>query len=712
MTEPVVNAHQLPLDEDAGFATTPATGASATTNVAPLLESQIESQKAAQEAGAPTLAALFRDRNVRHSLELFDDIALTTIENGLFVKNGKSYVKCLATGKDRPAKPEEIVRQLWIHRLIHHYGYPQHRLGIEFPITFGRDTSKRADIVVFDTERFNVPYIIVEVKAIKLKDGKDQLRSYCNGTGAPIGVWSNGGQVAIYHRRDPNYFSELPELPSATENIETIVNQPWTIETLIEKSHNRERDKPLKQIILEMEDEVLANAGVDVFEEVFKLIFTKLYDELSVYSGKTKYLRFRNTNTETDVRNRIGELFDEARKRWEGVFPADDRIKLTGSHLVVCVSYLEEYKLFNSNLDVIDEAFEYLINQTSKGEKGQYFTPRWVIDMCVKMLNPKEDEYLIDTACGSAGFTVHSIFKVWHDIIADEGLEVSHLFTLDKKPERCYEYVRERVFAIDFDEKAVRVARCLNLIAGDGQTNVLHLNTLDWKRWDDWTKGEEWQETYFEGWKKFKRLTTKRNDFRHFNFDVLMANPPFAGDIKQSDMLAPYDLAHKPNGKPETKVGRDLLFIERNLDFLKPGGRMAVVLPQGRFNNSSDKRLREYIAEHCRILAVVGLEVNTFKPHTGTKTSVLFVQKWNDDSTQGPVCERKDDYPIFFATQRLPAKDSSGEKLIAVKDGHPLQDQHGHWVVQHDLFNHEGLTQDGIAEAFQEFAKREQLSFF
>ncbi len=139
---------------------------------------------------------------------------------------------------------------------------------------------------------------------------------------------------------------------------------------------------------------------------------------------------------------------------------------------------------------------------------------------------------------------------------------------------------------------------------------------------------------------------------------------------------------------------------------------MAVVLPQGRFNNASDKRLREFIVERCRILAVVGLELNTFKPHTGTKTSVLFVQKWNDDPTRGPLCPRIEDYPIFFATQRLSAKDSSGEKIVAVKDGKLLQDKHGHWVVQHDLFNHDGLTNDGIAEAFQEFAKREGLSFF
>jgi len=258
----------------------------------------------------------------------------------------------------------------------------------------------------------------------------------------------------------------------------------------------------------------------------------------------------------------------------------------------------------------------------------------------------------------------------------------------------------------------------LNLIAGDGETNILHLNALDWKKWDETTKQEDWADTYHLGWKKLRKLQTNKSDYRNFQFDVLMANPPFAGDIKQTDMLSPYDLAHKRakdggQGKLESAVGRDLLFIERNLDFLKPGGRTAIVLPQGRFNNSSDQRVREFIAERCRILAVVGLHGNTFKPHTGTKTSVIFLQKWNDDKDAGPVCPKVDDYPIFFATQRLPSKDNSGDKIIAKdKDGKFLRDSHGHWVVQHDFFNHDGLTQDGIAEAFEEFAAKEKLSFF
>jgi type I restriction enzyme M protein len=187
-----------------------------------------------------------------------------------------------------------------------------------------------------------------------------------------------------------------------------------------------------------------------------------------------------------------------------------------------------------------------------------------------------------------------------------------------------------------------------------------------------------------------------------------MANPPFAGEIKESRILAKYELGKKATGKYQDKIGRDILFIERNLDFLKPGGRMAIVLPQGRFNNSSDKHIREFIAERCRILAVVGLHGNVFKPHTGTKTSVLFVQKWDEK-----LCPKADDYPIFFATMQEPSKDNSGDKIFArEQDQRYLFDTHGHLIVKHDLFNHDGLTKDGIAEAFIEFAKKERLSFF
>jgi len=686
-----------------------------------------------------SLADILKDSNYRltqfsqDKIDLLEKSIVERVTRGIKVP----YFKCLVRKKEIKLTPEEVVRQLYVMVLHQEFGYSINRMEIEYAVSFGRE-KKRADIVIFDKEMTTAPYIMVELKKPKLKDGKEQLKSYCNATGAPIGIWSNGDSISYYHRKDPNYFEDIPGIPRADQKLSDILEERWTIEDLIAKDKLVTERKSLKDLILEMEDEVLANAGVDVFEELFKLIFTKLYDEMESGRNRSRHLEFRNYgDTESELKEKLQVLFERAKNRWEGVFTEESKIMLTPSHLSVCISSLQDVKLFNSNLDVVDEAFEYLINKSSKGEKGQYFTPRYVIDMCVKMLNPDEEETIIDTAAGSCGFPVHTIFHVWEKIMEDEGLDKSHLFTLEEKPSRCVDYVKDKVFAIDFDEKAVRVGRTLNLIAGDGQTNVLHLNTLDYERWDEKTEDEEWQDIYFEGWRRLKKLRATRNSNRDFKFDILMANPPFAGDIKESRILAKYELGKKPNGKYQSKVGRDLLFIERNLDFLKPGGRMAIVLPQGRFNNSSDKRVREFIAEHCRILGVIGLQGNVFKPHTGTKTSVLLVQKWDDE-----LCPKVEDYPIFFATMQEPSKDNSGEKIFVRKKDYPeiatqtqqetiniqdptssynstperldeyLLDTHGHLIVKHDLFNHDGLTQDGITEAFIEFAKKEDLSFW
>lgn len=652
------------------------------------------------------LASIIKESN--YKLTQFSDEAINAIEDNIVLKNGKTYVKCLVRNKDILLKPEEIVRQLYIYKLVHEYGYPVERMELERVINFGRE-KKRADIVIFSKTNSTAEEIIVELKKPKLKDGKEQLKSYCNATGAIIGVWTNGDQISYYHRKDPNYFEDIPNIPKENQKLKDILTERWTIDDLVKKDKLVSEKKSLKGLIEEMEDEVLANAGVDVFEEVFKLIFTKLYDEMESGRDKTRTLEFRNYgDTDEDLKNNIQKLFNKAKKKWEGVFNDDEKILLTASHLSVCVASLQDVKLFNSNLDVVDDAFEYLMSKSQKGEKGQYFTPRYVIDMCVKMLNPKKDEKMIDTAAGSCGFPVHTIFHVWKSILTEKGIPQSHLFTTEKKPSECEDYVKENVFAIDFDTKAVRVARTLNLIAGDGRTNVMHLNTLDYERWDDLIKDEEWEDIYHDGWKGLRAMRATKNQNRDFKFDILMANPPFAGDIKESRIITKYELGKNSKGKYQSKVGRDILFIERNLSFLKDGGRMAIVLPQGRFNNASDKYIRDFIAERCRILAVVGLHGNVFKPHTGTKTSVLFVQKWDDK-----LCPKKDDYPIFFATMREPSKDNSGEKIYRTnEDGSYMLDEHQHLIVKHDLYNHDGLTEDGIAEAFIDFAKKEHLSFF
>ena len=667
------------------------------------------------------IQTILKDSN--YHLDLFDESEIQTLREEILIQTvgGKEtpFIRCPVRRKAVQLKPEEVVRQLYATQLKEKYGYKPDRMRFEHLVNFGRER-KRADIVILDKDRPDTPYIIVEVKKPKLLDGKDQLRSYCNATGAPIAVWTNGQKISYYHRKDPNYFEEITDIPNADQTLADILNERFTLKDLILKDKLAAERKSLKDIILELEDEVLANAGVDVFEEVFKLIFTKLYDEFKSQNDKMfidrllrqnmnietipdddfRPMEFRNTGqTDTELQTKIQHLFNDAKNQWKGVFPEYSTFELSESHISVCVSSLQDVKLFNSNLQVVDEAFEYLVSKSAKGEKGQYFTPRHVIDMCVKMLNPKQGEYMIDTASGSCGFPVHTIFKL-----------TGTLFTNAEIPPEDKEHVL-KVFGIDFDEKTVRVARTLNLIAGDGETNVLHLNTLDYERWSDNTERDSrWVLTYGNGFNRLKALRTETEGNKLFNFDILMANPPFAGDIKERRILHQYTLGFKEDGKAQSKVGRDILFIERNLDFLKPGGRMAIVLPQGRFNNTSDKHIREFIAEHARILAIVGLHPNTFKPHTGTKTSVLFLQKWNDDPDEGPLCPRDNvgDYPIFFAVSEKGGKDNSGNYVFLDE----LDKKNGHLIIDHDLHNHNEELPPGIAEEFIKWAKSESLSFW
>ena len=351
-----------------------------------------------------------------YCLSLFSDVEVNALRENVFIKTAREkdtpFINCIVRDKDIQLKPEEIVRQLYATRLINHYGYSKKRLAFEYSVSFGRE-KKSADIVIFDKDRSDTPYIIVELKKPKLKDGKNQLRSYCNATGAPIGVWTNGEQISHYHRKDPNYFEDITDIPRAIQSLQDILTERFTLKDLIVKDKIANERKSLKNIILEMEDEVLANAGVDVFEEVFKLIFTKLYDEYlsqqdkgiinyflrqvtktavqhpnppSYLDGQDydalkeavngiddegfRVMEFRNTGqTDSELKHKIQNLFDDAIDQWKGVFPIGSTFALSDSHLSVCVSSLQDVKLFNSNLLVVDEAFEYLVNKSAKGEK-------------------------------------------------------------------------------------------------------------------------------------------------------------------------------------------------------------------------------------------------------------------------------------------------------------------------------------------------------
>lgn len=640
------------------------------------------------------VSRVFKNENRLYGLKEFADINL---EKALYITEQEThryYVRCLKSGNQKfvydakkgTCRPEEIVRQLWLFKLNHYYRYPLDRIGVEKSVHFGREIhAKAADIVVYKKDKIT-PFIIFEIKSPGEKKGIEQLKSYLSAEGSEIGVWSNGLERVILYRPYPKEFEDsLSEIPAADQTIDDLFEIKRTWPQLNPKFD-------FIEIVKRIEEIALAGSGANVFEEIFKLIYAKLYDEKLARERRVdQEVLFRKYRDPEKTYEIINRLFKNAANEWPDTFEVSDRIRLSPQRLSVCVPFLEDFRLFETGqgeYEIIDSAFEYLITEVSKGKKGQYFTPRHVIKMCVKMLNPQESEYLIDPACGSGGFLLHSMYHVWEKHLQSEAA--------------CKDYAARYIYGLDFDDNMRRISQALMLIAGDGKHHIFKRNSLD---------ARDWQGRDAEGARtELRRRLLVRDEaaedaeneksFRFLNFDVLLTNPPFAGENRNDPgLLRQYELAKK-DGKLRTNIERHILFLERSLDAVRPGGRLAVVLPQGVLNNTNMSHIREWLVNRARLLAVVGLHGNTFKPHTGTKTSVIFLQKWGKEAG-----EPLKDYSIYMAVSQKSGKDNSGD-YVHKKDENDqyLFDAKGRKVLDHDL--------DEIADKFIDFAKKEKFSFW
>lgn len=632
-----------------------------------------------------------------------------------FTKGERNKIKFRETGEDTNdiwcakrqrwlrARPEEVVRQLFLVWIQETLRYPLTRIQVEWPVQMGENAEKeRADIAVFSDNACTDPYVLFELKKPASKEGLDQLRSYLNWTGCFFGCWSNGNEYSFQLREEdratkkaPYKYRTIPRLPKLGEDLKDIL-KPLTYAELQPVPN-------LRALIEQLEHDALANAGVNAFDELFKLFFAKLHDEFQPKKRAADPVEFRvPVGSPEDVSRRFNDLFQAAKQRphWGEIFDEGDKLKLQGDALKLCASAIEPFALARTDLEVVDAAFEYLINPEQKGQKGQYFTPRPVVKMAVKMLNPQDGEKVIDPACGSCGFLIHTI---------------RHVQTLyGWSREQLYRYANEHLYAVDFDDRLKKVAKTMMIIAGDGKANVHCVNSLDVREWQNGTA---------------RAIGEFSKNVRDGDFDVVLTNPPFAGKVTGKTQLAAFDLYElamtgalrdeeeagedetaEDNGKKRAArnvagMRRDILFVERCLDFLKPGGRMAIVLPQGNLNNLGTRGLREYLGDRARLLAVVGLHVNTFKPFTGTKTSVVFLQKWGKDAGD-PIKA----YPVFMATSQRSGKDNGGEYVhktvaghIVDEDGTPITQSGKSPAIDHDL--------DEIAEAFVGWGKDQGLSF-
>lgn len=660
--------------------------------------------KEQQEKIKKILDKIFRDPRIKYGLKEFSNLKIDEVLNIFEKEKGKFYLTCLKRNKNllvwneekQRGAPEEIIRQLWIFKLIIDYSYPLDQIKVEENVYFGKEIKiKDADIVVYHKDKIS-PFIVIETKKPDEKSGLAQVKAYSSSMGALIAVWTNG-QVSqvLYRLHSSREYEYLSDIPKNGESVDDLKKKRLTLNDL-------KRDYDLTEILKILQELVFASTGEPMFNEVFKLIYAKIFDEIEARERVNKEVKFKVYFDNKQTFDEISVLFNSAKEKWEGVFESSDRIKLTPSLLKICVSNLQGIAILNKNTRIADEAFEFLLPDVAKAQKGQYFTPRHVIKAAIKILNPKSNEYVIDTACGSGGFLLEAMRWVWDKYLNKES---------DNKKT---DYAKKYIYGIDFEEMMHKISRALMTIAGDGSSNIFRLNSLDPSSWIEET------EEKLDARKRLKKLLKQLPDYRendenqkifkYFNFDVLLTNPPFAGEIHDPLLIQQYELTKNKKGKYPDKTERDLLFIERDLNFIKPGGRMAIVLPQGKLNNTNTEYIRLWLIEKARILAVVGLDNNTFKlpapaKGAGTKTSLLFLQKWNSDSEQGPLCPFKKDYPIFMAASKKSGKNSSGEYIyLKDKNGDPVKDEEENLVIDHDL--------DQIAEAFVKFAKEQKFSFW
>lgn len=561
----------------------------------------------------------------------------------------EGYIIDFISGQQVKASPEEVeATQVFSKILVEDYGYPKTQIQTrpQFHVKVRPSDTKKeypVDIAVFtDSERTDDSiYLIVECKKKNRKDGRTQLENYLTLSKANLGVWFNGEERFYLLKQNTDdgrvLFKEIPNIPKFGERLEDIgaIKRGDLIVTHNLKSTFKAiRNYLAANAIGATRDEVLA-------QQLINLIFCKIYDEK--YTSKDNIVRFRVGINETsvDVRTRIEKLFSDVKTKYKEVFTKEDVISLDDNSVAYIVGEMQNYCLIDAERDVLADAFETFIDHALKGGQGQFFTPRNVVKMMVEILDPDDDDMVIDPACGSGGFIIESLRYIWNKIVNRyREMGWSDMEILEEKIDVANKCIR----GIDKDYFLSKIAKAYMAIMGDGKGGVFCEDSLE--------RPENWSDK-------------TRQKIHMGDFSVVLTNPPFGSKIPVTgeDKLKQYELAHKwknkkgtndwEKGKLAEKEAPQILFIERCYQLLKYGGRMAIVLPDGVFGNNQLGYIRKFIIQRFRLVAVIDIPLETFMPNTGTKTSILVVQKLKPQDIPA-------DYPVFMCVAETCGHDRRG----------------------------------------------------
>lgn len=582
------------------------------------------------------------------------------------------YIIDFISGQEVKATPEEIEAvQVFAKQLVEDYGYPKDHIQTrpQFRVKVRPSDTKKeypVDIAVFpnDKKQEDDIYIIVECKKKNRKDGKTQLQDYLRFSKAFLGVWFNGDERLFLRKVEKDgriEFEEIPNIPQYGQRVEDIGKFRRKD---LKPTHNLKatfkaiRNHLAANTVGATRDEVLA-------QQLINLIFCKIYDERFTEPNDIVTFRAGVDEEAKDVKERILDLFDKVKRKYKEVLDDNDTITLDANSVAYVVGELQNYCLIEAERDIIADAFETFIGHALKGGQGQFFTPRNVVKMMVDILDPDDEDLIIDPACGSGGFLIEALRHVWRKLDA-EG-EKYHWNKSNLQEEKM-EVALNKIRGIDKDYFLSKVAKAYMAIIGDGKSGIFTEDSLEVPN----------------NWGTMTKTKIHLNDF-----SVLMTNPPFGAKIpvRGEEKLKQFDLGHKwkqdkkssewEKGKLKDKEAPQILFIERCLQLLKDGGRMAMVLPDGIYGNESLGYIRNWLLKQGRIVAVIDVPLETFMPNTSTKTTIMIFQKL-------PENKIKKDYPVFMAVAETCGHDRRGKET---KDDDILKvaDSFREWSKENDF---------------------------
>jgi type I restriction enzyme M protein len=579
--------------------------------------------------------------------------------------------------KIRNDTPEEYVRQNIERRLVYELEYLPEQIEVEYSIKQGSKTA-RVDLAIFregDLHKQENIWIIIECKRDSIqpsanKDGVGQLKSYMSACGAEWGMWTNGRFKAVYRwlRDEKGRIIEEQEpndIPAKDGDIEE-VDRP-TRESL----KNAVGDNLLFSFKT-CHDHIYVTDGLQkqpAFFELLKVIFCKIHDERNLPHSLEFYATAREKKSNDGrltVVKRISKIFDAVKKQYPAIFNAADEIKLQPRSLAYIVGELQRYSFLKTNIDVKGKAYEELVGANLRGDRGEFFTPRNVQRMTVKMLSPKVGERVLDPSCGTGGFLVIAMNEVIVQLTRQAGVtDESDVWMKQALNDSIREVARANFFGIDINPDLVKATKMNMVMNNDGAGNILRQDSL--------LHPHQWEDSYRKEFAAALDIdpTSLRNPKDLAQFDVIATNPPFGSKlpIKDRETLEQYQLAHvwketetgwEVTEQLQSSAPPEILFIERCWQFLKPNGRMGIVLPDAILGAPGLMYVRYWMIQHCRIVASLDLHPDTFQPRNGTQTSVLILQK----KTEAEMNQRTlNDYEVFMAQVKAIGHDKRGNTI-------------------------------------------------